>query len=311
LNASVAFDQESLKPLYKLQLGIAGSSHALKIARRLGLKKVVIEHAESLVEGRKTNLAKSIDKLTSEQQAVENLRNELKLKELELNKQIQSYKDKAAYLEREKDVMLDQIKQKELKKYEKLKQEALELIEELSKKEHLNKPDQAHFKGKLNRKEETKTKLVQEELSVGDYVYIEPYQTEGEIISIKKDKFLVAFGQFELEFTASNLRKTDKPKVSTKNIKPKKIVSVSASIKNNASELDLRGVRFDEVAHLLEKAIDDALLSNISSIRIIHGFGTGAVRKAVYDYIKQSSYIKSHRYGGQGEGLNGVTIITL
>src|SRR5690606_24135152 len=56
LNASVAFDQESLKPLYKLQLGIAGSSHALKIARRLGLKKVVIEHAESLVEGRKTNL---------------------------------------------------------------------------------------------------------------------------------------------------------------------------------------------------------------------------------------------------------------
>ena len=311
LNASVAFDQESLKPLYKLQLGIAGSSHALKIARRLGLKKVVIEHAESLVEGRKTNLAKSIDKLTSEQQAVENLRNELKLKELELNKQIQSYKDKAAYLEREKDVMLDQIKQKELKKYEKLKQEALELIEELSKKEHLNKPDQAHFKGKLNRKEETKTKLVQEELSVGDYVYIEPYQTEGEIISIKKDKFLVAFGQFELEFTASNLRKTDKPKVSTKNLKPKKIVSVSASSKNNASELDLRGVRFEEVAHLIEKAIDDALLSNISSIRIIHGFGTGAVRKAVYDYIKQSSYIKSHRYGGQGEGLNGVTIITL
>src|SRR5690606_15648184 len=165
LNASVAFDQESLKPLYKLQLGIAGSSHALKIARRLGLKKVVIEHAESLVEGRKTNLAKSIDKLTSEQQAVENLRNELKLKELELNKQIQSYKDKAAYLEREKDVMLDQIKQKELKKYEKLKQEALELIEELSKKEHLNKPDQAHFKGKLNRKEETKTRS--EERRVG------------------------------------------------------------------------------------------------------------------------------------------------
>ena len=76
-------------------------------------------------------------------------------------------------------------------------------------------------------------------------------------------------------------------------------------------ELDLRGVRFEEVKELMDKAIDDALLSNTPYIRVIHGFGTGAVRKAVYDYIKKSRYIKSHRYGQEGEGLNGVTVITL
>ncbi|MBN3490480.1 endonuclease MutS2 [Acholeplasma equirhinis] len=309
LNASVAFDQESLKPLYKLQLGIAGSSHALKIAKRLGLKKDVILHAENLLEGRKSNLAKSIEKLNFEQQAVENLREELKKKELELQKQIQSYKDKTAYLEKEKNQLLDQIKQKELKRYEKLKQEAIDLIEELSNKQSLSKPEQADLKGKLNKQESVNTKLTKEKLNVGDYVYIETYQQEGEIIGIKKDKFIVAFGQFELEFSESQLRKTDKPKTTVN--KPKKVAVVNTPSKKGSYELDLRGVRFEDVKHLMDKAIDDALLSNIPSIRVIHGFGTGAVRKAVYDYIKQSSYIKSHRYGGEGEGLNGVTIISL
>src|SRR5690606_6665380 len=229
LNASVAFDQESLKPLYKLQLGIAGSSHALKIAKRLGLKKDVILHAENLLEGRKSNLAKSIEKLNFEQQAVENLREELKKKELELQKQIQSYKDKTAYLEKEKNQLLDQIKQKELKRYEKLKQEALDLIEELSSKQSLSKPEQADLKGKLNKQESVNTKLTKEKLNVGDYVYIETYQQEGEIIGIKKDKFVVAFGQFELEFSESQLRKTDKPKFTTS--KPKKVAVVNTPSK--------------------------------------------------------------------------------
>lgn len=81
--------------------------------------------------------------------------------------------------------------------------------------------------------------------------------------------------------------------------------------KKASFELDLRGYRFEEVKEAMDQAIDSAILTGIQSMRIIHGFGSGAVRKAVYDYIRSSSYIKSSRFGGEGEGLNGVTIITL
>jgi DNA mismatch repair protein MutS2 len=75
-------------------------------------------------------------------------------------------------------------------------------------------------------------------------------------------------------------------------------------------ELDLRGFRFEEVKPALEQAIDKALFSNQKNLRVIHGFGTGAVRKAVYDIIKKHTHIQSYRYGTEGEGLNGVTVLT-
>ena len=75
--------------------------------------------------------------------------------------------------------------------------------------------------------------------------------------------------------------------------------------------LDLRGFRFEDVYEAIDQAVDQALYTGLHELTIIHGFGTGAVKKAVYDYIKQSKLIKSHRFGGEGEGLNGVTILTL
>ena len=116
-------------------------------------------------------------------------------------------------------------------------------------------------------------------------------------------------GLFELPFKRSELSKM----VVKSKKKEKTQIKYTGSSPSKAQtfELDLRGVRFEEVKELMDKALDDALLSNTPYIRVIHGFGTGAVRKAVYDYIKKSKYIKSHRYGVEGEGLNGVTVITL
>jgi DNA mismatch repair protein MutS2 len=76
-------------------------------------------------------------------------------------------------------------------------------------------------------------------------------------------------------------------------------------------QLDLRGVRYEDVHDMIDKFIDNAILSNISQVSIVHGYGTGAVRKAVQEYIRKSSVIKSSRYGKEGEGLMGVTVCTL
>ena len=96
-----------------------------------------------------------------------------------------------------------------------------------------------------------------------------------------------------------------------KALRPKKVTESTVPEKKGSFELDLRGYRFEEVKDAMDQAIDSALLSGLQTLRIIHGLGSGAVRKAVHDYINKSPYIKSKRFGGEGEGLNGVTIITL
>ncbi|VEU82503.1 endonuclease MutS2 [Acholeplasma hippikon] len=311
LTASVAFDQETLKPLYKLQLGVSGSSHAISIAERLGLQKDVIKHARELLGGRQTNLAKSLEKLSIEQNEIMNLKDEVQLKNETLEKEIKLYREKLEALELKKEEAIEKVKQKEEKKYQKLKSELMDLIDELSKKESLSKPEAAKVKGKINQKHEVKEEVVDENINVDDTVYIKSYNQQGVVTKIKGDKYFVSLGQFDLSFEKADLRKVEIKK-ETKVKKTPLIRKSEEKIQKNASfELDLRGVRYEEVKELMDKAIDDALLLNMPYIRVIHGFGTGAIRKAVHDYIKKSPYIKSHRYGQEGEGLNGVTVITL
>lgn len=308
LTASVAFDEKTLKPLYKLQLGIAGSSHALSIAKRLGMKDEIINHAQTLLSGRQSNLAKSLEKLSHEQAYVLKVKEELRLKEIEANRLIQSLQDKNRSLERDKEAIILKVKEKELKKYEKLKEEALQMIEDLSKMKSITTPEVAMIKGKLNQKPKEDTKKSNEIIELNDHVYIKSYQQEGVVIDIKKDKYVVSLGLFDLPFERNDLEKIEQ-KIQ-KDVKKKVKVTGTTPTKQGSIELDLRGVRFEDVKNLMDKAVDDALLSNLPYLRVIHGFGTGAVRKAVHDYIKQSPYIKSHRYGAEGEGLNGVTIIS-
>lgn len=307
--ASVAFDEKTLKPLYKIHLGIAGSSHALKIAARLGLPNNVIEQAESLLGGRQTNLGKNIERLNQEQTLLEQQKEALKIQSDLLDKELKQYQEKNRAFEKEKGQILSSIKIKANKEYEKLKSEAMDMIEKLSKVDKLSTPEAAKLKGDLNQRVKSDVKVRLETLHIGDHVMVTNYGQDGVITKINKDQYIVSVGLFELPFKRSELTKVIAQK---KNIeKPKVKYTGAAPSKAPTFELDLRGKRFEEVKELMDKAIDDALLSNTPYIRVIHGFGTGAVRKAVYDYIKRSKYIKSHRYGTEGEGLNGVTVITL
>lgn len=306
LTASVLFDEKTLKPLYRIHLGGSGSSHAITIAEQLGLNKEVIKKAKAFLEGRQTNLAKSLEKLSKEQNAVEQMKLRLTEKEKYLNEETNLYKIKLSQFDKEKEKLLNKIAETELKKYEKLKDKLLIQIDELSKIEALSKPEAALLKGNINTPSQSKSES-KEILKVNDHVYIKPYSQDGVILNIKKNNYLVAFGNFELTFKKHDLRKIE---AKLEEPKPKtKIITVTAD-KSVNTELDLRGVRYEEVKELMDKAIDNAMLTNISNLRVIHGFGTGAIRKAVHEYIKNSPHIKSHRYGAEGEGLNGVTIIT-
>lgn len=310
--ASVAFDKQSLKPLYFLQMGTTGSSHAFLIARRLGLPENIVENALKLYEGRQTDLAKTMEKLNDEMLEIQKEKELLNTELLKVKEEKQHYQDIKNDLLKRQDEMIEKVKHKEESKWLKLREEAIDLISELQKKQSLSKPELADLKNKLNQSiGGDKSLYFDESLNVGDEVFITSYQQYGTIIDIKEDTYVVKFGKFELAFDKSDLKK-DKPKPSDKPklVQKQKSEEIKPQ-KEGKLEVDLRGFRYEEVNAALDDAIDGALMSGLTTLRIIHGFGTGAVRKAVHSYIKSSPYIKEHRYGGEGEGLNGVTIVTL
>ena len=310
--ASVAFDKLSLKPLYYLQMGTTGSSHAFLIARRLGLQEEVVLDAEHIYQGRQTDLAKIMEKLNDEMVYLEHEKERV-AKELEEAKsektQYQSAKEK---LLREQDAIVDKIKEREELKWQKLQEDVKEILRDLQSKKHLTNPEIAQIKYQINQTVDNDDSLrIKDDIEVGDDVFIVSYQQYGKVVGIKDDQIRVIFGNFDLTFKKSDLRKEKPIKSPQKITRKKKAESSDVPVRKANLELDLRGFRYEEVKEALDQAIDRAMLSGLSTLRIIHGFGSGAVRKAVYEYIKYSPYITSHRYGGEGEGLNGVTIITL
>lgn len=312
ITASVAFDKESLKPLYYLQMGTTGSSHAFLIARRLGLQEKVVSHAETIYQGRQTDLAKIMEKLNDEMIYLEKEKSRLSQEIEQAQKEKNELKEAKEKLLKESDKTIEAIRIKEEAKWMNLKDEVVKILEDLKQKKTLTNPKIADIKYQLKQTiNRDDLDFMEDELKIGDDVFITSYQQYGKVKAIKDDDVRVVFGAFDLTLKRSNLRKDQPKTIPKKTIRQAKKVEEQAPQKTAGLEVDLRGYRFEEVREALDQAIDRAMLTGLRSLRIIHGFGSGAVRKAVHDYIKGSPYITSHRYGGEGEGLNGVTIITL
>ena len=311
--ASVAFDEESLKPLYYIQMGMTGSSQAFHIAQKLGLDEKIIDDAKHIYSNKQTDVAKMMDKLNRMMQENEKENMRLEQQNKALASRIQTYDKMRHDFQEEQDKLIASIKDKESKKWHQLQEEAKSMIKELEETSHLSKPESAKYKHILNQKpDKDYMEIFENTLEKGDFVYIKDYQQYGTITKIKQDKYVVKFGNFELSFNKNDLVKEDKPnkKIITTQ-KTRRVKTKDLPQKQGSMRLDLRGYRYEEVYEALDQALDQALLNGLHEMTVIHGFGTGAVKNAVYAYIKSSSLIKSHRFGGEGEGLNGVTIITL
>ena len=312
INASVEFNVDTLLPTYKLILGVPGKSNAIEIAKRLGLNDEIINKCRD-----------EINNNTSESsELMKNLENEiesLKAKEDEYDSNNKKLKQEIEALRKEKEDIRNQTNkiikdsQNEAKEIiRKAKEDANKLITEIKNMSSENFKDHelTNLKTKvknLNVKEDTE-EVFQDELHVGDFVFIKEYEKYGTINSIKKGKYYVNIGQFEMGFDKNDLRLSAKPEK-----KPEKKVRLSGYNPSShvGLSLDLRGKRVEEVDYLLDQYIDQAILGNLTQVSIIHGFGTGAVRKKVQEYLKNNPSVKSYRYGGEGEGLNGVTIVYL
>ncbi len=311
-NASVEFNSETLQPTYKLLMGVPGKSNAILIAQRLGLNEKILANARELMDNRVTDSQELMEKLDVENAKISSIKNEYEHMISEYNSRISELEKEKNNLTQNREKFIESAKKEADEIIEKAKLDSLELIEKIEKmkaNQNFKEHELADIKYTVRNltKKEIESKLFDENLQIGDFVHIGSYNKDGIIINIKKDKYDVQVGQFTMTFKKSDLTKTKAPakRKETKSRMQNKVTS------NAKLELDLRGFRYEEVASEIDSFIDQAYLANMSMISIIHGFGTGAVRDAVQSYLKRSPYVKSYRYGGEGEGLNGVTVVYL
>ncbi|HRX92127.1 MAG TPA: Smr/MutS family protein, partial [Candidatus Izemoplasmatales bacterium] len=311
VNASVEFDIDSLKPTYRLKIGIPGTSNALEIAKRLGLEESIIEKAKTVsltFDNETTNLIKKLEKESRD------LETEIaKTREMQANiaSLEESLKTEIMQSRSKQNKIISELKEQKHAELEKAKEQAMELIRELDgmkKNANVKEHELANMKYKVRNMdtvEEKYQKVDQSKIKIGDLVNVIPYQRIGVVTKQRNAKeFEVQLGVLSAVFSESDLEYQKKADQS----EPRSEVRVSKEGIIHA-ELDLRGKRYEEAMEELDKYVDDCLFHHLEFASIIHGYGTGALKKGVEEYIKSHNTIKKSRSGGQNEGGHGVTII--
>ncbi|MGD9909343.1 MAG: endonuclease MutS2 [Candidatus Izemoplasmatales bacterium] len=311
VNASVEFDITTLRPTYRLQIGVPGASNALDIASRLGLQQEIIEYAKHVslqfdndtvilmkkLEKQSILLQKEIDDLAIDKANYLLLKQKL---EQEIVDHKRSYNDLVRKFEKEKEAELEHA----LKEVNNLISELDELRKTANFKEH-ELATLKHQAKNVQSKKKGYQKVNLSTIEVGDIVNVIPYQRNGVVTKQRGEKeFEVQMGVLSSIFNIKDLEFVEK--------KEKEELKTSVKVASSSSakvELDLRGMRYEEAIDTFDKYIDDCLINHLEFAYIIHGYGTGALRKGVHDYIKKNKDIKSSRPGGMNEGGNGVTVI--
>ena len=311
INASVEFDTKTLRPTYKLLLGVPGRSNAITIARGLGLNEEIINRSIELNETNHTDLSLMLSKLDDQNTILSEQIAKYEKENLALNERLAKLQAKELKLEAEYASFINKAKKEANEIIVKAQEDALALISEIEKKhENFKEHELAELKHQARQLEviDVDTPTITD-FKVGDEVFVKGWQRNGKITKINKDKYEVLVGNFTVTFTKNELSVA---KTVTKPVtKPKKYNAPGPVKKEAKLECDLRGFRYEEVAPELDLFIDKAYLAGLSQIYVIHGFGTGAVRKACYEFFKKCPHVKSTRFGGEGEGLNGVTVVYL
>ena len=320
-NASVEFDVETLKPTYRLLLGVPGRSNAFDISKRLGLNEQIINHAKSFVDEETRSVEGMIASLDEsrikQEQAYEEASHILEQSESLL----QSLKNEFNQYLNEKETLLANAKDKARKVIEKAEVEAAKIIEEIREmkdeaviKEHrlidVRKKLELQ-KEKLTDKDEnerSKKRESSEQLIPGDEVHVHSFNQKGHIVTkLNDDEYEVQLGILKMKVQANDLQLIKRPK--------EKLTKPVTTVKGKSSyvpiELDLRGERYEEAIHRLEKYIDEAVLAGYDKVSIIHGKGTGALMKGVQQFVKNYSSVKSFEFAHANQGGTGVTILHL
>lgn len=325
-NASVEFDVETLSPTYRLLIGVPGKSNALEISRRLGLSEEIINKSKEFITNEDIEFEEIISSIESNRKTAEKERDEAIRLRLEVQKLKNDYEKNYQKLKNQKDREIREAKEEARTLLKETKREADEIIKELrdiSKdvgKERNKKIEELRKKMKgsidalhepVHFAEEISDSKPPKSVQSGDRVKVLNLNQEGTVLSKpnQSGEVSVQVGIMKINVNISNLRLLKDTK---KDIKKTSIGSIMKSkTQTIRNEIDLRGKNIEESLIEIDKYLDDAYLSNLQQITIIHGKGTGALRKGIKEFLRKHSHVKAFREGVYGEGGSGVTIVDL
>lgn len=326
INASCEFDVETLRPTYKLLIGIPGKSNAFAISRKLGLSEEILKEANDLVGKSDKDFEDVLSQLEQQRQQMESARQEAERLRRETQKIKEQSEEFNAQLRREKERAMESARREAQEIIEDARRTANAASDEIKalKKQLSEGADtsginqrQAELRRSLNEaqsriragQQEKERPEPTRDILIGDTVELLKLGTRASVIAINKDgTYLLQAGI--LKMTAKKdeiyLLEQENP-YKEKHVRPAHS-GREMKLTALASEIDLRGMDTIEAVCVMERYLDEAMRSNLKSVRIIHGKGTGAVRAAVHQALKKNKFVKKFRLGQYGEGEDGVTI---
>lgn len=319
-NASMEFDLKTLSPTYRLQIGIPGHSNAFAIARRLGMREDVVKNAQNLMSDEDSDINKMIAKLNAQTKAATTDRNHLETSLDRSQKLEQKLQQALDWYNQRVQKQLDFAQERANEIVAKRRKKADEIIARLEKQKGVKENEIIDAKGELNSLERqadnlAHNKVLQREkrrhhVSVGNQVKVLSYGQTGTVTKkLSEHEYEVQMGIIKAKVSDRDIERVD-----SGNTQPKKhTVRATSAIRRSTahSELDLRGQRYDEAMTNLDRYIDSVLLAGLDTVTIIHGIGTGAIRKGVWQYLRGSNHVKAFNYAPANEGGNGATIVQL
>ena len=329
-NACVEFDSETLRPTYRLLIGIPGASNAFAISQRLGLPQSLIFRAKQLLTADHANFEQVISELESQRMIFEQRNAEI----LERQRQIVKHEKKIAEMRDEiaktKGDIIRKAKEKSAAMVRETKREAEEIISALKEQfddSGVKRRQQViqQARDKLREAEIDSatgiiaekfvgTRIDKKKIYVGDTVYIKPLDQKGTILAIEGENLSVQIGAMRTTVKLSACRfvsHNSQDNFSANSNQNRGSLGLLQKTANITRSLDIRGMTVDEAEQICGKFIDDAQLSGLKQVLIIHGKGTGALRQGVHEFLRGNGSVLSFQFADQDEGGTGATLVTI
>ena len=322
-NASMEFDVDSLSPTYRLLIGVPGKSNAFEISRRLGLPNEIIGEAKKLLSSENIEFEDVLQSIDEDRTKIREYREELEREKADLEKENKRLQSKIKKLEDQKEKILEKSREEAKRLLLNTKENVDIILSEINEardkisSENSKKIQEAQdllresIKNARDKSELEITKAANpiREIKVGDKVRT----SLGNLATVlelpdKKGNVLVQSGIMKMNMPKDSLTRIDVQEDTTKNNTRRILKNKATNVK---SEIDIRGKNFEDAKDIVDKYLDDAYLSGLKSVRIIHGKGTGVLRQKLREHFRNVKIIKSYKDAEYNEGGDGVTVVTL
>ena len=326
INASMEFDVATLRPTYRLLVGVPGRSNAFAIAERLGLPKSIIEHARGEVSEDELKVDTMIASLEKDRRTAESERKLAERLRLDVEKLQQQIADERAKFQEQKAKLLDEAREQARLSVAKAKREAEDIIAELrqlaldegaSVKEHklieARKKLEDAVPAPAAREPRAAAGGKAVKIEPGDEVKVHSLGGQrGHVVELSgNQEAVVQLGIMKMKVALADLEPVRQQASSKTKQQAQATVVKRSRDENIRTELDLRGTTLDEAILEVDRFLDEAFLSNLGQVYVIHGKGTGALRAGIQEFLRRHKHVKSYRLGSFGEGGAGVTIAEL